>query len=854
MKRIGSAVVTAVLTAWLCGGAVCLAQDPAGPLVGGDFDPLAEVADELGQPVTISAAVEAGGDGKPDVVAVTAKLEDGWHLYAVTQKPGGPLATKITVAADSPRQAAGAFVPAEPPHVRTVDDVPAWKGLPIEEHAGVVTWRAPLAPGSGDVRGAVRLQLCQDTACLPPRTITFVAASGAPGGGPAGPGKATAAGQGGAAAAAKFTPERTHVRLEAAFGPARDEAGRKVWPLVVRLVPEAGWHLYRPAATAETEIGQGKPTIVAVETSKDRVVAVRATEAEAAVAEELAAAGAVEGPVQLEILVADDPTAEEPVGIVLGLQTCSDTTCDPPTGVRLVVDPPAGGGEPLIDFEAAKYGEAAASPVPLAVAVAAKPAPAPVPQAMGVSPPQAAPASSLSLPLALLMGLAGGLILNLMPCVLPVLGLKLMSFAQQSGRARQEVFQMNLWYCAGLFAVFFALATASVAANIGLGSVNLAWGEQFTWVPFKVGMIAVVFAFALSFLGVWELPIPGFIGEKAGHVQSQEGPLGAFLKGVLSTVLATPCSGPFLGPVFGFTLGQPTAVTYAVFGSIALGMSLPYILVGLFPGLVKFLPKPGNWMVTFKEVLGFVMLGTVAFLFFQLQKQPANFVPTFVMLIGIWMGCWWVGRAQERIGVAGFGQWVQATAIAGGIGLAALLWLGPPDSPIRSSLIASLRPARKLLQQAGPLARLNNYLPSESPIEWEPFAPARLQELRTSGITVMVDFSADWCLTCKLNLQGAIETENVHDLVRKNRVVPVLADWTDGSEEIRAALEGLGSRSIPLLAIYPAAKPGERPPEPIILRDLLTEGQVLTALEQAGPSCCPPPEIRAAAAPEPAGR
>jgi thiol:disulfide interchange protein len=623
---------------------------------------------------------------------------------------------------------------------------------------------------------------------------------------------------------------------------------------VVRLVPEAGWHLYRPAATAETEIGQGTPTIVAVETSKDRVVAVRATEAEAAVAEELAAAGAVEGPVQLEILVADDPTAEEPVGIVLGLQTCSDTTCDPPTGVRLVVDPPAGGGEPLIDFEAAKYGEAAASPVPVAVAVAAKPAPAPVPQAMGVSPPQAAPASSLSLPLALLMGLAGGLILNLMPCVLPVLGLKLMSFAQQSGRARQEVFQMNLWYCAGLFAVFFALATASVAANIGLGSVNLAWGEQFTWVPFKVGMIAVVFAFALSFLGVWELPIPGFIGEKAGHVQSQEGPLGAFLKGVLSTVLATPCSGPFLGPVFGFTLGQPTAVTYAVFGSIALGMSLPYILVGLFPGLVKFLPKPGNWMVTFKEVLGFVMLGTVAFLFFQLQKQPANFVPTFVMLIGIWMGCWWVGRAQERIGVAGFGQWVQATAIAGGIGLAALLWLGPSDSPIRSSLIASLRPARKLLQQAGPLARLNNYLPSESPIAWEPFAPARLQELRTSGITVMVDFSADWCLTCKLNLQGAIETENVHDLVRKNRVVPVLADWTDGSEEIRAALEGLGSRSIPLLAIYPAAKPGERPPEPIILRDLLTEGQVLTALEQAGPSCCPPPEIRAAAAPEPAGR
>ena len=855
MKRIGLAVVTAVLTARLFAGSVCPAQDPAGPLVGGDFDPLAGVADELGPPVTIAAAIESGADGKPDLVAVTAKLEEGWHLYAVTQKAGGPLATKITVAADSPRQAAGPFVPAEPPKVRTVDDVPAWKGLPIEEHAGVVTWRAPLAPGSGEVRGAVRLQLCQDTSCLPPRTIAFVAKSGPPGGGPAGPGK-TAAGQGGAAAAATFSPERTHVRLEASFGSARQEAGRKVWPLVVRLVPEAGWHLYRPASIAATDVGQGKPTIVAVETGRDRVVAVRATEAEAAVAEELAAAGAVEGPVQLEILVADDPAAEEPIGLVLGLQTCSDTTCDPPTGVRLAVDPPAADGEPLIDFEPAKYGEAAASPAPLADVADPLPSEAPQPAADPpvVGPPNTSPASSLSLPLALLMGLTGGLILNLMPCVLPVLGLKLMSFAQQSGRARQEVFQMNLWYCAGLFAVFFALATASVAANIGLGSVNLAWGEQFTWVPFKVGMIAVVFAFALSFLGVWELPIPGFIGEKAGHVQSQEGPLGAFLKGVLSTVLATPCSGPFLGPVFGFTLGQPTAVTYAVFGSIALGMSLPYILVGLFPGLVKFLPKPGNWMVTFKEVLGFVMLGTVAFLFFQLQKQPANFVPTFVMLIGIWMGCWWVGRAQERTGVAGFGQWIQAAAIAGGIGLAALLWLGPADSPLRSSLIASLRPARQLLQKAGPLARLNNYLPSESPIEWESFAPARLQELRASGITVMLDFSADWCLTCKLNLQGAIETESVHDLVRKNRVVPVLADWTDGSEEIRAALEGLGSRSIPLLAIYPAAKPGEQPPEPIILRDLLSEGQVLAALEQAGPSCCPPPEIRAAAAPEAAGR
>jgi suppressor for copper-sensitivity B len=327
-------------------------------------------------------------------------------------------------------------------------------------------------------------------------------------------------------------------------------------------------------------------------------------------------------------------------------------------------------------------------------------------------------------------------------------------------------------------------------------------------------MLGIVFTFALAFLGIWELPIPGFIGEKAGHVQSQEGPAGAFLKGVLSTVLATPCSGPFLGPVFGFTLTQPTAVTYAVFGAIATGMALPYILVGLFPGLVRFLPRPGPWMATFKELLGFVMLGTVAYLFTFLHHDW--FVPTFVLLVGIWMACWWVGRAQETTGAVGFGRWVQAALMATAIGTAAFLLLGPVKSLI----------------------------------EWEqPFSRARLAELRKAGATVMVDFSADWCPTCKFNLATAIETNRVRAAIEKNRVVPMLADWTDGSPEIKQMLESLDSKSIPVLAIFPAAKPGESPPPPIVLRDLITEPQVLDALERAGPSCCPPPTIRAAQLP-----
>ena len=809
-------------------------------------DPLAAINAELGSPVKVEAVIEPGSGGKPDVVAITARLEEGWHLYSITQKPGGPLATRISVAADSARQTAGPFEPNTPPHRRSIDDVPAWKGLVVEEHEGSVTWRAPLSPGGSgpaELRGTVSVQLCRDGACLPPETIAFTAAPGTatpvstgPVGGAAGP----AGGAAGAAGRTSHAPERTHAAISGSFRSPRsvpNAAGRRAWPLVIEIEPEVGWHVYRAASTAATEIGKGKPTIVAVVDAGENagvaahVVSATVTKAVAPESAALATTGAVEGPVVLELLVepadgAADEKAPSAIDLVLGFQTCSETSCDPPAGVRMAVRL-SGGEDPaaaMIEFSEARYAEAAAAPLAIAAVepVAGGPSnpPSAAPSSTAIS--AASPASvaavaapkPLTLPVAMLMGLAGGLILNLMPCVLPVLGLKLMSFAQQSGQARREVFESNLWYCAGLFAVFFVLATASVAANIGLGRTNLAWGEQFTSARFNIAMVGIVFAFALSFLGTWELPIPGFIGEQAGHVQSREGPMGAFLKGVLSTVLATPCSGPFLGPVFGYTLTQPTVVTYAVFGAIATGMALPYILVGLFPALVRFLPKPGGWMATFKELLGFVMLGTVVYLFTFLHHDW--FVPTLAMLVGIWAACWWVGRAQERLGGAvGFGRWVQAAAVATAIGTAAFMFLGPVKSVI----------------------------------EWEqPFSRARLAELRGHGATVMIDFSADWCPTCKFNLATAIETNRVRAAVQKNGVVPLLADWTDGSLEIKQMLESLHSKSIPVLAIFPAGKPGQPAPEPIVLRDLITESQVLEALERAGPSSAPPPEIRAASA------
>ncbi|MEI8071297.1 MAG: thioredoxin family protein [Planctomycetota bacterium] len=817
--------LTALALAGFVPRAVCvvtaIAEEPTG------FDPLAGITAGLGSPVRITASIErsdgAQGNGQDpkaqsDVLTITATLEDGWHLYSLGQKPGGPMATRIVVAADSAARPAGVFSATPPPTKHTVEDVPSWKGLVVEEHAGTVTWRANLVSNPSSpaarVHGSVTLQLCRDNACTPPETIPFsVSLSTRTQSDESRPDVPTAPDS--LSAAVTHTPERGHLQIEAAFGPPRGKAGEYRWPLTVKLLPQEGWHLYAPQSSDVSTVGQGKPTIVSLSRSESVLTTnLRVTTTNAALKPELVHAGAVDGPIIFELILepvqpssagvqADAPPS---IDVLVGFQTCTEATCDLPWAVRLKAQLPRsiGPAEGSLVFSTARYAEVAQAPTAIDSAADGETlqgglSGSQMTSAKPLSQRQPLP---LSLPLALLMGLAGGLILNLMPCVLPVLGLKLMSFAQQSGRARQEILILNLWYCAGLYAVFFVLATASVAANLGLAGNNLAWGEQFASATFNIVMCGIVFAFALSFLGTWELPIPGFIGERAGQVQSQEGAAGSFLKGVLSTVLATPCSGPYLGPVFGFTLTQTTAVTYAVFAAIATGMSLPYLLVGAFPSLVKFLPKPGAWMETLKEFLGFVMLGTVVYLFTFLGDQRV--VPTFSMLIGIWAACWWVGRAQQSGGGSiGYGRWLQAAGIVTMIAYLSFLFLGP---------VASI-------------------------IEWEkPFSRRRLLELRQRGDTVMVDFSADWCPTCKFNLATAIETNRVKEAIRVNQIVPMLADWTDGSPEIKSMLESLESKSIPVLAFFPATQPGQRLAAPIVLRDLITESQVLAAIREAGPS------------------
>ncbi len=421
------------------------------------------------------------------------------------------------------------------------------------------------------------------------------------------------------------------------------------------------------------------------------------------------------------------------------------------------------------------------------------------------------------LPLAFL----AGFLLNLMPCVLPVVGLKLLSFVQQSSDSRRRVLLLNVAYSAGLMSVMLVLATFAVFAGLG-------WGEQFTSTTFSVTLAAIVFGFGLSFLGVWEVPMPGFVGTAGGS--AGEGYGGEFSKGVLSTLLATPCSGPFLGSALAWAIVRPAYLTYAVFACVALGMASPYLLIGLFPRLARLLPRPGNWMVTFKQMMGFVLLATVVYL---LSFIPApSVVPTVLVLLSVGFGSWWVGRVLP---LESRGRRLRAWAVAvGSIVAAAWLsfgWLEDVmarrfDRALEQQLIAiadSSRPAAVLRHR------------DLDGIAWEPFSKRRLEELVNGGKTVFVDFTADWCLTCMANEAAAIERPEVARLIRENGVVALKADKTKPAPEVDETLRRLGNKaaSIPFYAIFPS-NPARKP---VLLDGLLTSPEpIVQAVRQAGPS------------------
>jgi cytochrome c biogenesis protein CcdA/DsbC/DsbD-like thiol-disulfide interchange protein len=810
----------------------------------------------------VSASAEFGppnADGVA-VLSVTAKMAKDWHIYSLTQAKGGPIPTKIKLDESKEFKAHGDFKPTKPPEVHEYPK--AWKGLKVEEHHGSVTWKGIVELTSGvdparlEIKGAVYAQACAEQ-CLAPKSYRFVARLNAKG---------------------EKSDRKVAARRENVWPPTAakgrddiklvadqqvlddlpqlplDASGKDANVIPGSLVSDSSASTYRSSEVEATITGRLEPSVVAPGGTANLILSVAPNPGWYIYAySDRPTSGGQARPTLIHVTDAAGLTPGEPVASaspkskqspsgdgqslihdrrvewtipftvppdaaggtrkiegLIGLLTCSDVTCLFPHGVRFtgtltVADQPSRDGAALAFAKAsysavakAKLGESALPtttqpPAPIAMAPRGSDAPGD-----GIAGALALPIfdpQNLSAPSSLvaILGLSvlGGLLLNLMPCVLPVIGLKILAFVEQGGRQRSHVLALNLWYSAGILSVFLILATLAAFLNVG-------WGEQFQSTGFNVAMAALVFVMALSFLGVWEIPIPGFAGSSAAtKLAHSEGFLGAFSKGVLTTVLATPCSGPFLGTVFGFTLKQPPHVIYLIFTAIGLGMALPYLLIGAFPRLIRFLPKPGAWMDTFKQVMGFVLLGTVVFLFTFMERDYV--VPTFALLAVLWAACWWINRTPLT---ADAGRrllaWGQAALFAGIVGYFSFTML----------------------------------LPRPTVLRWEPFTIASWNKHTAAGKTVLVDFTADWCLNCKLNMTVAIDTDAVRRVAEENNVVPLLADYSDMSEEIKQMLEALGSRSIPVLAVFPAGEPTR----PIVLRDLLTRGQVIEALRQAGPS------------------
>ncbi len=407
--------------------------------------------------------------------------------------------------------------------------------------------------------------------------------------------------------------------------------------------------------------------------------------------------------------------------------------------------------------------------------------------------------------------LVAGLILNFMPCVLPVIGLKIMSFARQAGGSRTRILTLNLWYTAGMLAVFAVLASLAVFLRMG-------WGEPFSNLGFNLVTASVVFAFGLSLLGVWEIPALGLNQDSvAGRIAQREGALGAFGKGVLTTVLATPCSGPFLGSVLTWAVRQPPGLTYLVFGFVGLGMASPYLLAAVFPGLVQMLPRPGQWMVIVKQAMGFAMLATVAY-FLTFIPTP-YVVPTIVFLLGMGMGLWRIGMTPMTATLDNrLASGIQGMAFSAAVGYLAFGWLvGVMDQRFRYSV------DREIAARQSAIADAPNVIDRpmrEGAIAWQPYSEASLRLALEAGRTVFVDFTADWCLTCKANEALAIEQPQTRKLIEDHRVVVLKADKTRPAPEVDDLLQKLGNQAsaIPFYAIFPARDPNH----PILLDGVIT--------------------------------
>ncbi|MCA9256366.1 MAG: thioredoxin family protein, partial [Phycisphaerales bacterium] len=428
----------------------------------------------------------------------------------------------------------------------------------------------------------------------------------------------------------------------------------------------------------------------------------------------------------------------------------------------------------------------------------------------------------------------GGMILNLMPCVLPVISLKILSYVKQANNDRGRIFALGLSYCAGILVFFGIISTLYYTSG-------QAWGEHFQDPHVVLILAAIIMAFALSLFGVFAVFAPKVVNQLGVKAEESEGLHSAFFTGVLATILGTACTGPFMSFALGAAREFSEFKGAMIFMCVGVGMMLPFLILSANPAWLKFVPKPGKWMGTFEAVMGFILLGTVVWIVNPIRTQLGDFglLLALMFLLGVAVAVWLRGKAQFSTSTARRVQLnIAALVMIVGAWLVPFRAFATVDGLLLEAEADDKHQAiGKLVERIGGLKKiLKDQLPPPSypddRIDWFDYDPQFVELYVASGYTVFVDFTADWCATCKTNLKTSIDIQATRDLMRELRVVPFEADYTRRNPEMKKILKSYGRLGVPLYLVFSP----EKLDDPQILNDLLTPGAVEEALRKAGPS------------------
>jgi thiol:disulfide interchange protein len=411
--------------------------------------------------------------------------------------------------------------------------------------------------------------------------------------------------------------------------------------------------------------------------------------------------------------------------------------------------------------------------------------------------------SDFSLLSALLFALLGGVILNLMPCVFPVLSIKALSLVGHAAHAPRETRLHGLAYTAGVLASFALLAGLLIALKAG--GAQIGWGFQFQSPVFVLAVAYLMFAVGLNLSGLFE--IGGAITGVGSSLADKSGYSGSFFTGVLATVVATPCTAPFMAAALGYALSQPPLPLLAIFLSLGLGLALPYLLLTWWPRLQRLLPRPGLWMERAKQLFAFPMYAAAAWLVWVLAQQagPTAVGTALAGMVALALAAWLYGNTRQQR------PWLQH----GGSAITALL------------VVTALAGGYAGVQWQTAVSAANTTVATNK--HWEAYSPERLQTLRDQGQPVFMNFTAAWCISCLVNERVALSDSSVVSAFKQSGITYLKGDWTNRDARITEILEKFGRSGVPLYVYYPAGA-GSAPVE---LPQILTPGIVLDAIRQA---------------------